>query len=168
MGDEDAGGPARGFSPADRFGADYPKLLLEQYKIYVETSNKISERRAGAQTFLLTANTLLVTVYSLAAGRDVPLSSAEAMWRTLVPLAGLAVTVAWFALIRSYGMLNTAKFDVINRMEERLPAQLFKLEWNALVVERKRTHLPLAAIEQTIPLIFSILYLALAVSALTS
>jgi hypothetical protein len=62
--------PSSWFAPDGRFGADQAKLLMEQYKIYVDTSTKVSERRATAQTFLLTANTLLVTVYGLAADKE--------------------------------------------------------------------------------------------------
>jgi len=36
-------------------------LLIEQYKLYVELMDKVSERRHQANSFFLTVNTILVT-----------------------------------------------------------------------------------------------------------
>ena len=40
--------------------------------------------------------------------------------------------VAWKRLVRSYAQLNGGKFAVIDRLEERLPAAVFRAEWAAL------------------------------------
>ena len=149
---------------ADRFGSDYAKLLLEQYKLVVESSNKVSERRAGAHTLLLTANTLIVTVYSVAVGKDVALRSAGGLWQAALPLAGLAMTLAWFSLIRSYRALNSAKFVVIHAMEDQLPAQPFRLEWEALQGQQTLTYVALSRVEQIMPIVFACLYAALGLS----
>ena len=162
--DDDRPGASAGFSAADRFGDDYTRLLLEQYKLFVGTSDQVSERRAGAHTLLLTTNTLIVSVYSLAVGKDVALVTAGGVWRVVIPLAGIAMTAAWLTLIRSYRALNTAKFSVIDRMEERLPVQAFRLEWEALKGDRRR-HVDLSTSERVVPVVFGCLYVAIGLSA---
>ncbi|HEV2519367.1 MAG TPA: hypothetical protein VGX00_01935 [Thermoplasmata archaeon] len=47
-----------------------------------------------------------------------------------VSLVGVIVTSSWLAAIYASNQLNRAKFHVINRLEERLPAAVFSVEWN--------------------------------------
>jgi hypothetical protein len=155
-----------GFNPKGEFGDRYRSLLFEQYKLYVESSNNVSDRRGNTQTFLLTANTLLVTIYALVAGKDVAIDSAARSWQLLIPLAGLLVAITWFALIQSYRSLNRAKFYVILSMENELPVRCFGLEWERLRHNRPDGHLALSRIEQVVPLIFGGLYIAMGVAGL--
>jgi hypothetical protein len=157
--------PAGLFGAAEPFGADYYKLLMEQYKLYVDSSTKVSERRATAQTFFLTANTLLASVYGLAAGRGVAPAAAQAgaAWQWLVPLAGLLLALSWFVLIGGYAALNGSKFKVIHELEQRLPARLFDREWH--VLREKKGRLTLTQVERVIPLIFALFFAALMVGA---
>ena len=45
------------------YGPKYSEQLMEQYKLYVETADRVSERRSTANTFFLTANTLLISIF---------------------------------------------------------------------------------------------------------
>ena len=156
------------FAPPDAFGSDYYKLLLEQYKMYVDTSTKVSERRATAQTFFLSANSLLATAYGLAAGRGAASGAAGAgstSWQGLVPIVGLMLALSWYALIRAYGTLNNGKFQVIGEIEKRLPVAMFDLEWTLLQRGRGWAHMPLTYIERFIPLIFALFFLLLTLKA---
>jgi len=153
--------PKQYFSPREEFSAEYEKLLIEQYKLYVDTTNKTSDRRGTAHTLLLTVNTSLVTVYGLIIGKDATLASAHGPWTWLVPLAGLLVTITWFMLIRAYRALNSGKFKVIHELEARLPARLFDLEWEFLRRGEGWEYIPLTHMEQYVPVAFGIFYLAL-------
>jgi hypothetical protein len=148
------------FNEGVDFRGENGKILLEQYKLYVETSSKVSDRRGSANTFLMSVNTALVAVYGLAAGKDASLDSkSAAAW--LIPVAGLAISLGWIALISSYRALNRAKFDVINQIEEQLPARLFDAEWRYLNAEKTRPYLQLTYVEQLVPAVFAIIYAAL-------
>src|SRR5882757_5998880 len=68
------------FAESSSFGTNFHSVLLEQYKLYVETTNNISDRRGTAHTLLLTVNTSLVTVYGLVIGKDATLASAHGPW----------------------------------------------------------------------------------------
>lgn len=145
------------FNEGVDLGGENSKILLEQYKLYVDSSSKVSDRRGSANTFLMSVNSALVAVYGLAAGKEASLgSSSAAAW--LIPLAGFTISLGWIALIHSYRALNRAKFDVIIEIEQTLPVRLFDAEWRTLKAQRT---LSLTSIEQLVPLVFLIIYAAL-------
>lgn len=131
--------------------------VLEQYRIYVEMADRVSARRGLANSFFLTLNTAIFTLVA-ALGR---LPSGDDAWWLAVPLvAVLGECFAWFYLVRSYRLLNSAKFQVIGALEERLPASPFwRAEWWALGEGADRSrYWPLSHIEQWIPILFAATY----------
>jgi len=81
--------------------------------------------------------------------------------------------VTWWALLKSYRDLNSAKFDVILAMEESLPAKVFGDEWARLKRDRVKLALrrdvlrswasqyrELGRIERTVPWVFALIYIA--------
>lgn len=70
-------------------------------------------------------------------------------------LALIGQYCAWFFIVRSYRLLNAAKFDVVAAMEERLPARAYsRAEWMALGGgEDWRRYLPLTRVEQWVPVL---------------
>jgi len=138
----------------------YNDHILELYKIYVGSSQQISDRRGQANTFFLSVNTFLLTALSFIYAQGARL---EPRWLIIVPLgAVLVLCYYWFHLIRSYRQLNTAKFLVIDALESRLPARPFvAAEWNALGQGKNpRIFTPLTSTERMIPILFAVLYLA--------
>lgn len=49
-------------SASEQYGDKYIEHLLEQYKIYISSTEKISDRRQKANEFFLALNTALVTL----------------------------------------------------------------------------------------------------------
>lgn len=135
---------------------------VELYKLAVEMADRISARRALANTFFLTVNTGLA---ALLGGKDL---------RWYVAVAGLVFALAWWSLLQSYRKLNAAKFEVINAIEPRLPVQLFSGEWQYLVSTRAplrvwppaalrrwaRGYHELGTVERVVPLAFAGIYVA--------
>lgn len=137
--------------------------LLEQYKLYVEMADRISQRRASANTFLLTVNTTLVTVYGLV-NKAGDLPPGRNAWSIIVPLCGAAVSLLWFAIITSYRNLNSLKFQVVAELEKHLPSQPYTAEWHRAGQGRwGRNYWPLTHVERALPLVFLGFYLALAI-----
>lgn len=137
----------------------YQAAILEQYKIYVEMADRISQRRGLTNTFFLTLNTLIFTGVGLVwdHGPDVAVAA------VLLPLvAVLGECAAWFYLVRSYSLLNTAKYKVVGALEERLPASPYwSAEWASLGEGRDwRKYWPLTHIEKWIPVLFAVAYVA--------
>jgi L-asparagine transporter-like permease len=109
----------------ESYGESFRADLFEQYKLYVESAEKISERRVSANNYLLTVNAFLVTLYGLLAA-----SPYKGGWAVLVPVAGVLVSLTWLRIITSYRDLNMVKFKVIHELEREMPAALYDYEWH--------------------------------------
>ena len=136
----------------------YQAAVLEQYKIYVEMADRISARRALANTFFLALNTAVLTTIGVF-WADRPAGSPLLL--TLPLLVLLIQCLTWFWLVRSYRQLNGAKFMVIGALEERLPAAPYvRAEWWALGEGKDRAvYWPLTHLEQGVPCLFAAAYL---------
>ncbi len=150
------------------YGEKYQDHLLEQYKLFVETSQKVSERRQNANNYLLTLNSSLVTLF-------VTFLSifGHHRWNALIPCTGLIVCFIWWSLVDSYKDLNTAKFAVIHELENQLPVALFRHEWWGCGHNRKKkdkpiedVYVPLTHLERWIPFAFAVLYVGLGAYAI--
>lgn len=145
--------------PAAVVGAALEDNYFELYRLAVEMADRISARRGVANSFFLTANTGVVGV----------LGAVDVRW--YLAAAGMVFSVTWWALLKSYRDLNSAKFDVILAMEDRLPVRIYGDEWDRLRKESipfgmRREALrswlaqyrELGRIERVIPWIFTVLY----------
>jgi hypothetical protein len=141
----------------ESYGESFKAHLFEQYKLYVESAEKISERRVSANNYLLTVNAFLVTLYGLLAA-----SSYKGGWAVLVPVAGVLVSLTWHRIITSYRDLNTVKFKVIHELEREMPVALYDYEWHKAEEGRGKAYHPLTHLERWVPIIFIVLYVILA------
>jgi hypothetical protein len=154
--------------PPERYGEEYRNHLLEQYKLYVQMADKISERRQAANNFFLTINTALIAFLGLVAspnvgGADGVAANPPLPWVFVVSAAGVVLCFSWFRLVRSYMDLNSGKFKVVHEIESRLPASPYDAEWEALGRgEDPGLYLPFTHIEIWIPWVFAALYVVLA------
>lgn len=136
---------------------EYDRQMFEQYKLYVELADRISQRRTNANSFFITANAALLTVASW-------FKDDFGRYMYLISAVGILIALFWFFCIRSYGQLNTAKFKVIHKIEEQLPLALFEYEWEALGRGKSfTTYWPLSHIERIVPFVFIGMYIALSV-----
>jgi len=109
------------------YGAEYKNHLFEQYKLYVESAEKISDRRQSANNYFITINTALVALIGLSF--RVIISDNLKWVRALVALVGIIICVIFWFLLRSYRQLNSGKFKVIQEIEQKLPIALYGYEW---------------------------------------
>lgn len=157
-------------------------VLLEMYRTAVEMADRVSARRGTANTFFVTLNTALAAIVGIvsAARRPLPqmaVPSFDAFGLCVTAAAGVILAVVWWALLRYYRRLSSAKWDVINAMEVRLPCQPFTDEWSLLHPEEqgrkgsRRTpnlrlrvrHREATVVEQVVPFVFVALYLVLGI-----
>lgn len=131
-----------------QYGDRYPADFVALFDSFVESADRVSARRAQANSFFLTVNTLLVT----AAGTVWELSDASTNW--FIALGGILFSIVWWAMIDSFRTLNSAKYAVINEIETRLPIAAYRAEWALL----KGRHKPLTTIEVAVPFAFMLLY----------
>jgi hypothetical protein len=140
--------------------------VVEQYKLYVEMADAISQRRGLTNTFFLTINTAIFTAIGVVWNAG---SGEASVWLVVPLIAVLGQCGAWFYLLRSYRLLNTAKFDVIGLLEERLPVAPYAAEWKALGEGKdRRLYWPLSHVEKWVPVLFMAAYVSGYLALVTS
>jgi hypothetical protein len=171
--------------------ADDTNTILELYKTAVEMADRLSARRAAANTFFLTLNTALAAVVGIVSSARKPpphgnLPSYDGFGLGVTAVAGCIFAIVWWLLLRYYRRLSAAKWDVINRLEQRLPASPFTDEWKGMYPEetlpttegtrqarprggrvghwwRHTKHREATAVEQIVPFVFVLVYIVLIV-----
>lgn len=139
-----------------------PEHRLELYKLAVEMADRVSARRALANSFFLTINTALVAL----------VGSRELRW--YVAAAGVVFSATWWLLLKSYRKLNAAKFAVITAMELDFSRQIFAEEYRHYKGESevqsdppsRRARLSrwvgkyreLGEVERVVPVVFAAIY----------
>lgn len=147
------GGPKR---EADKV---LPEHYFELYQLAVEMADRLSARRATANAYFATLLTSLAGVITFIQ----PFLGVDAAdWMRLIAGSlGLLLSLTWWLSLRSYRYLNEAKFEVIQKMEKKLPAAVFTEEWNYLESRgkgwRDRYHL-LSESERRVPLIYALFF----------
>lgn len=134
-------------------------LLMEQYKLFVETSESLVARRQTVNTFFLSVNGLLLGALG-ALARGIADGAVNGVGLIAASVAGMILCLGWAKLVTSYRQLNTGKFAVIHLLEEHLPASLFKAEWVALGEAKDPTkYVPFTKTESRIPWVFFAIYI---------
>jgi hypothetical protein len=143
-------------------------VVLEQYKLYVELTDRVSQRRGLANTFFLTLNTAIMTAIGVFWNEQA--SEVSDPWLIFPLVALLTQCLAWFWTIRSYRQLNRVKWAVVGALESRLPASpWWRAEWAALDKgQNPARYWPLTHVEQTVPLVFAGTYLAAFIAVLAT
>lgn len=123
-------------------------ILLEQWCTCVEMADHISSRRDTMNSLFITINLSLITAISL-------------IWQVkslAMAVSGIVICILWHRLIGYYRSLNKSKYEVINSIEEMLPAQPFKDEWAIFEKTKSKEGTNL---EKNLPRLFIVLYLVL-------
>lgn len=150
----------------------YQSHLLEQYKLYVDSAEKVSERRNLANSFYLAINTLLLGGIGLIANYVSIPNNPWSIGFTVVVVVAVFGSCEWLCWvwrrqIRAYQQLNSAKFKVIAEFEDRLPAGPYvRAEWKALGEGKDpKLYTPFSQIERDVPIVFMVLYAAITLFA---
>jgi hypothetical protein len=139
-----------------------PKLAL--FELYLATAEKVSDRRAQANSWMLSVNSAIVALYGYLQADKMSVGAAQkAVWFWGIPAAGAIVCLAWITLLTSYRKLNRAKFAVLTQIEADLPIPPFTREREAYRRDRRRS---LSYVESLIPGCFALLYAVMLGAAL--
>lgn len=124
------------------------ELLLNQWQTCVDMANSVSQRRDNMNNIFITLNLAIMAAVSIT--WDIK--------SLFILIAGITICLLWMLNIRNYKLLNTAKFNVINSIEEKLPSAPFKDEWQFLKNSKK--YMDSTTLERILPITFIILYIA--------
>lgn len=155
--------PGENFIRDGEYDAPLSAAILEQYKMYVQTADNVSARRVSTNRYLLTLSAALIAVYGLH-------PSILDQWYLGVSIftTGIAVSVLWYMIIKTHRDLNKAKFKLIHKLEQHLPAELFVRELNMTEKNSSKSYINATAIERWIPFLFAGLHVFLLASILWS
>ena len=128
-------------------------------------ADRVSQRRATANTFFLTLNTGLLSFAAALAG----FSSDEAqVWAVSwgIGIFGLGFSYVWWRILESYRQLNSAKYKVVHDLESKLPVAPYDDEWEEVERgENPKLYLQLTVVEARVPRLFMLGYSILAIVA---
>lgn len=122
-------------------------ILIIQWQTCVEMANSVSQRRDTMNNIFVTLNLAIMAAVSM-------------VWdikSILILVAGCAICGLWILFIQNYKRLNTAKFEIINKMERDLPYQPFNIEWEKL--KNNKEYKDSIKLERFLPIMFIILYI---------
>ena len=143
--------------PRDAYGPNYDAHALDQYRLYVEMTDRISERREKANSYFLALNTAAV---GLSTYLTLSRPGAHALVEASISLAGMTICYLWYRIVRSYRDLNSAKFKVVHEMEAHLPFKPYDAEWKGVGRGKdKKLYLPFTHVEILVPWVFLLLHL---------
>ena len=138
--------------------------LLEIYKLHAEFSDRVAQRREGANRLyvgILTGFLVAVVALTRLELGDPYISDVLTLVGGLI---GIVFCLSWYLLIRSYRQLNTSKFAVLHELEEKLSFAFFKREWEKLEEGKGvKKYLNVAKAEMGLPILFGILFTTLVI-----
>ncbi len=118
---------------------------LENYKIFMESAEKNSDRRVTQNNIYLTINLAFISFLCT--------QNLDLKHNIVVLVVGLLICIIWFLTIINYSKRNKVKFDIINESEY---GKLYKEEWKRISILT-----PLTTYEKFSSIIFGLLYIAL-------
>lgn len=141
--------------------------LLEQYKIYVKTSEDLVKRKQTVNSFYVTLNSILLgaIISVLCAIGDLPiLGGVNICWiiAGFAAIIGIVICYSWLSILNSYSALNSSKMKVIINIEQYLALNLFDTEW-AFVTKKlgNKRYKSFSQKEKSIAYLFGALYIIL-------
>jgi len=111
-------------------------LLIEQYKIMVSSTEKVTEQRLKVNNLFFTVTTSLLSI-SILLGKSFGFTILALIGMIVLTILSILITFFWNKLIGSYGKLNTGKFELIAEIEDELKIDMFQREWDILTKKIK-------------------------------
>lgn len=149
-------------------GGESHNTDLEVYKLTVEMADRVSARRAIANSFYLALHSALVAGLLVSISEREPEVSLRGILLACAAFPGLLLAVLWRCSLASYRRLNEAKYAVITEMEETMLAasvRPFADEWEILQGKagpgKRPKHKELGWAERQVPLVFMFAYIGI-------
>jgi hypothetical protein len=154
-------------SPSAADAPNASAVLFEQYKLAVEMAAHMSTNRQEANKFFIALISAFGGLYTLFEKTRSLL--AQSTWEAILPILAVCWCFVWWVTIRRYRRLNIAKWNVIEKLELKLPDAPFTLEKEELRKLAENIEEPLAPgsfgftkIEGIMPILVGLMFLLLA------
>jgi hypothetical protein len=131
-------------------------IIIEQYKTYVESADRNSDRRINTNNFYIVLNSIIITITGIFINED---NICFVMF-----ILGIIFSLIWLLNLINYKNISSCKYHIINEIEKLLPLKMFEYEWKKLDNGKNiKKYIPVTNIEKIIPIIFMIIYVFLMV-----
>lgn len=139
-----------------------PANKLEEYRLFIEDTARLSERRQRITSTYITVNSALAGVITFVI-KDPQLSN----WMMLIAVlpilvAGMIICYLWDHLITSYRVLINFRIKELEAMEQAIPGSHMMYNREASKLYNKsqpKESISFTGVERKLPLLFGILYL---------
>lgn len=128
------------------YGADYKSHYLEQYKMFVETTNHVNQLRSKMNDFYIACNTLWI-------GITTGFCRTNQFVFASFSFLGIMIAVSWFIQLKVYRSNNREKYIIIHDIEKLLPIAPYE-KWNESVRRQRLWH-STSIFESIMPIIFA-------------
>ena len=136
---------------------------MESYKIFVGSTEKVTDQRSKIHTLFFTLLASLMTLSFLIAN-----ATKFNVWGMIaivfISLIGLFLVYSWEKLVNSYGLLNKGKFEIIYRLEKQLRINHFEKEWD--ILQNKLKYQSTTVVEKQLINIFKVFLSLILISTL--
>lgn len=133
---------------------------IEQYKAKLTDLGNIGLRQASTTTYYVSIVSALLGIFAF---RDRPLAEVDIIVLLTICVAGCLVSCLWFFSLTFFRSLFRAKIEVLKEMEETLPFQTFRSEFESM---KKFGNTSWLWIERLVPVVFALFFLLLFVARL--
>jgi len=139
------------------------EALLEQYKLFLQTSEDLVNRRQNVNSFYISLSSAVVAIMGVLFALDFGYTG-KLIVGAVFCIIGIILSMSWSKTLSCYGNLNGSKMKIISSIEKQLPLSLFDAEWAALSDKlNKKKYVSFTESEQAIPRLFGVLYLIILV-----
>ena len=139
-------------------------ILLEQYKLFVNSADGLTSRRLDTNKFYLA---ILLGLFSIAGFLNTKEMSGvfdKEIILAIISVLGVSLSIVWYMNIESYRLLNSAKFKVIHEIEEQLAYPCFDREWQFRKGATPSKAYPrFTQIEKFVPIMMGIIFIVILV-----
>lgn len=150
----DASDPAEGRAVAEKF---------QEYRLFAESTQFLTERRQNATQVYVTVNTLIFAVLGYLL-KDAPSTGLElAVMSGALVACGIAASFVWLRTIERYRKLIGWRYEQLMHMESDLGFEshrMFTKEYESLFDPSARPGRAFSRMEAWLPRLFIVLYLA--------
>jgi hypothetical protein len=141
----------------------FPGDLFEQYRLFVEETARISDRRHSTSNLFLSVNSVLVGAVALLIQQSGGKGSALLIFLAfLLVAAGSVLCILWLQLLLKYARRLQQRFIYLSKLEQMNPSLLLSVFSNKELRTESFSHL-----EARIPVVFLVTYVVAVVGTLT-
>ncbi len=124
--------------------------IISIWSSYTEQANELTNKRLTMSSFFFAISAALL-------GLSIPYLGLPSL---IISTIGLLLSIMWCLMILSFKSLNSAKFEVIAKIEEKMPIKPYEEEW---LIAKKKRYIKITTIETIIALVIVLGFISLIV-----